>query len=106
MKASDYSARFAAEGGTIEALGKVLADMLVEVREIGKARRIRTDESLLAILDEMYQRFRSFHRQIGGKLKDGSLVREDAFPRILKVKMPEIFSVWNGQHRGAPLLIS
>jgi len=103
MKALDYVARFKAEGCTIEALARVVVDMIFEVREIGLRRGISTDEGLFSIFDEMNLKFRSFFRQTGGKLSDGSLMREEAFKRMLRQGTPDIFNAWN-RYRGGRLL--
>jgi len=104
MKASDYVARFRAEGCTVEALARVIADMMVEVRDVGLARRISTDGALFSIFDEMDLRFKSFRRQMDGKLSDGSLMHKEAFRRMLRQRTPDIFNAWN-RGRGGRLLV-
>jgi hypothetical protein len=103
MKASDYAVRFRAEGCTVEALARVVKDMMIEVRSLGLQRRIRNDDGLFSILDEMNLKFESFFRQTGGRLSDGSLMHIGAFKRMLRHQMPDIFSPWN-MHRGGKLL--
>ncbi|KKQ21314.1 MAG: hypothetical protein US35_C0026G0006 [Parcubacteria group bacterium GW2011_GWA2_37_10] len=104
MKASDYVARFMAEGCTIEAFARVIVDMIVEVRDVGLTRRIIMDGALFSIFDEMDIKFKSFRRQTGGKLSDGSLMHKEAFRRMLRQKTPDIFNAWN-RGRGGRLLV-
>ena len=103
MKAKDYVAKFRAEGSTVQALAAVIGDMFVEVRDIGKLRRVSTDAGLLSIFDEMDQKFQAFFRLTGGALNDGSSMRKDGFRQMLRLKMPDIFSAWD-RHRGGRLL--
>lgn len=103
MKASDYVVRFKNEGCTVESLARVIADMMIEVREIGLMRRISTDEGLFSIFDEMDQKFKSFFRQVSGRLSDGSLIHNEAFKRMLRQRTPDIFNAWN-MWRGGRLL--
>jgi hypothetical protein len=103
MKASDYADKFRAKGCTIDALLEIVSAMIVEVRDIGFARKIRTDEGLFPILDEMDLKFESFFRQVGGELYDGSFIRKTAFKRMLQNKMPDVFDAWN-MHKGGRLM--
>ena len=103
MKALDYVAKFKAEGCTIEALARVVTDMMLEVRDIGLKRKISTDEGLFSIFAEMDLKFGSFLRQTEGKLSDGSLIHKEAFKRMLRQRTPDVFNAWN-RHRGGRLL--
>jgi len=100
MKASDYAQRFKTEGCTVEALGRVVMDMIIEVRKIGEARKISRDEGLFSLLDEMNLKFETFHHQTGGKLNDGSAIRKEAFKGMIRVRMPDTFAGWNEHHKG------
>ncbi len=105
MKAVDYVVNFVADGRTVQALAKVVLDMMEEVRTIGIQRKVSTDDGLFSILDEMDAKFKSFHRQVEGKLDDNSLIHPESFKRMIRLKMPDVFSAWNSR-RGGHLLAS
>jgi hypothetical protein len=100
MKAKEYLERFLKEGHTVEALQRVIVDMIVETRELAKTRRVNSSEGWFSILDEANLKFDSFFRQSGGKLDDDLRIRPDAFRNMVKKHFPEVFVLWNARHGG------
>ena len=103
MRALEYATKFKNEGSTIEALGRVVFDMMVEVRTIMQSRKAQSDATMLAVLDEQHAKFKAFHRQTEGKISDGTTMHPSAFARMIRRKMPDIFAYWN-LNRGGRLL--
>lgn len=84
MKAKDYAAKY---DGTSDSLGKIAYEFTLELGELIKARKVKTDSGTVAILNELNQKWRAFSRLTEN-------VREDGFQIAVSTLMPEVYRYW------------
>lgn len=84
MKAKDYAEKYKANP-TLQCTGEIAVAMLVEVGEIAKVRHATTNEALIAILNEMINKWRAFAKLTGDKT-----IREDGLKRFIIKDFPFI----------------
>jgi len=102
MKAADYVWHFEKEGKTAEALMSVKTNMLREVRQICRTRGVCTDGAVLAVFEEIDQKFQSF-RKNAGCLANGTLIQKDELRIMLKKADERMFKKWD-RRRGGKLI--
>ena len=95
MKAREHKEKWDKEPGeTLDKLSGAVLEFVNEIKEIGDARRAKTNGAYLSIIDEQREKWKAFMRLLP-EGKDGSL--DFCFDSGLKAAMP---SVWDSYRMG------
>ena len=82
-KATEYAAIFDADP-TIETVRKIAFDFLMETKELADARKVKTDDGVLAVFREQDRKWQAFAGKAGG----GDAVRRNGFRVLTMIEFP------------------
>ena len=74
---------------------KALRDMVLEIKDIAKTRRVKLDSGMLPIFKEQYLKSRSFIRLVNKNVatsKTGTF-RDDALKVMIKQESPDLYEM-------------
>lgn len=82
MKAKEYAQEWEAAGKSDEVLADIMFRMILEIQEIARMRRARSNDSMVSIIREVDKKWNAFARKFQGDVKP------DAFRLVLLDQIP------------------
>lgn len=82
-KATEYAAIFDANP-TTETARKIAFDFLMETKELAEARKVATDDGIVAIFREQDRKWVAFANRAG----DGKAIKRNGFRLLVQIEFP------------------
>ncbi len=93
MKAKEYAAHFKSGNQTNEVLAGIVSSMIGEVHAIAQARNAKSNSAVLAILNELSQKWQAFIKEVE-KYNKNHGIRPDGFENMIKKIFPDVYFEW------------
>lgn len=98
MKADDYAEKILSDLGPDgrikpETASAVAWEMFMEIKDIAEGRRVKSNEGMASVLDEVDAKWKAVCRRIE-KAGHRDVLRRDAMERIIHENLPESLVIW------------